>query len=86
MSSDSALLPVFMPAPVEGRPPEPVPFVMTEEDVARFLRLTSQDPYKTLHRYRQMGLLKGTQIGLQIRYQLPDVLEFLKLSQASNPR
>jgi hypothetical protein len=71
-----------------NEPPDPVPFVLTEHDMIRLLRLDDvkvKEPGKTLARYRKMGLLKGTRVGLKICYQLPDVLRFLNRSQEVNP-
>lgn len=77
---------IFMP-PTADRPAEPAPYVLTEEDMVRLLRLESvTDPYQTLYRYRSKGQLKGTQVGKHVRYTLPDVLEFLEIVKERNPR
>lgn len=69
--------------------PEPVPFVMTEDELIRFLRLNDtgiKEPSRTLERYRREGWLKATQVGTRLRYQLPDVLKFLETAKEENPR
>lgn len=58
----------------------PAPFLMTEDELVKFLRLDQvsiQHPADTIRRYRDSGRLKGVQISKQILYRLPDVLEFL---------
>ncbi|MBN1763689.1 MAG: helix-turn-helix domain-containing protein [Sedimentisphaerales bacterium] len=60
---------------------KPVAFLMTEDELVKFLRLDQvniQHPADTLRRYRDAGRLKGIQISKQILYRLPDVLEFLE--------
>jgi hypothetical protein len=76
---------VYFPAE-PMREPEPVPFVMTEQEVVRFLRMQIEDPYSSLRRYRNKGLLKATQIGRFTRYTLPDVMEFLDNLKEANPK
>jgi hypothetical protein len=66
--------------------PEAVPYVLTEEDVIRLLRLEGKDPARTLQRYRQAGWLKPTQLGTRLRYTLPDVLACLENIQEAIPR
>ena len=69
------------------RAAEPVPHVMTEADVVRFLRLEkAADPYQTLYGYRRRGWLKAVQVGKHVRYLLPDVLRFLEAAREGNPR
>lgn len=68
--------------------PEPVPYVLTEADLIRFTRLdetASERPGRTLARYRDMGLLRGVQVGPNIRYTLPEALEFLERLKELNP-
>lgn len=69
--------------------PDPVPFLMTESELIRFLRLDEtgvQNPSETLWRYRKQGSLKATRVGRCLRYRLPDVLAFLETAQELNPR
>lgn len=61
-------------------PPDPVPYVLTAADVVRLgrLDLTETDrPDLAVERYRNLGAIRGTQIGKTVRYLLPDVLRFL---------
>lgn len=79
---------IYLPA-TEARPAEPAPYVLTEADVARLLRLPEAGvtkPYRTLYRYREKGLLRATQLGPAVRYLLPDVLTFLAAARDENPR
>ena len=80
---------LYYPQTIRGESPEPVPFVLTDADLIRFLRIDEtgvEKPGRTLERYRREGWLKGTQIGICIRYQLPDVLNFLSTARDLNPR
>jgi hypothetical protein len=57
---------------------QPVPSLMTEAEVIRFLRLEDPpDPRKTLARYRDMGQLIAVKIGRWNRYRRQDVEDFL---------
>jgi hypothetical protein len=77
---------IYLPA-TKDRPIEPAPFLLTEDEVARLLRIDgASDTYETLRRYRKLGLLRGTQVGKHVRYQLPDVIEFLSKAREKNPR
>lgn len=80
---------VYFPRrPGSDATPEPVPYVLTEGDLIRFTRLdetTSERPGRTLARYRDMGLLRGVQVGPNIRYTLPEALEFLERLKELNP-
>jgi hypothetical protein len=77
---------VYFPA-TKDRPAEPAPYVLTEEDMVRLLRLeTAADPYQTLYRYRNKGQLRATQVGKHVRFLLPDVVKFLATAQEENPR
>lgn len=72
-----------------GETPAPVPFVLTDTDLIRFLRLDEagiEKPELTLRKYRSKGWLKGTQVGPRLRYRLPDVLAFLENAQEMNPK
>jgi hypothetical protein len=77
---------IYLP-PTKDRPAEPAPYVLTQDEVVRLLRLESTEkPYETLLRYRKLGLLKATQVGKHIRYQTPDVIDFLAKTREANPR
>jgi hypothetical protein len=76
---------VYMPTP-DGSV-QPAPYVMTDEEVARFLRLDGlKDPAQALKRYRLKGWLTPVQSGNNLRYLLPDVLAFFEKSKEENPR
>jgi hypothetical protein len=75
---------VYMPTE-DGRT-QPAPYVLTDEEVVRMIRLECKDTEQALKRYRQSGLLKPTQVGNRLRYLLPDVLRFLADAQEANPR
>ncbi len=54
-----------------GDPPEPCPELLTEVEAIRYLRLDTvgiDNPAATLKRYRDMGLLRGTQISKKVFY------------------
>jgi hypothetical protein len=78
-------LTVYLPPTPDGRPAELAPYVLTEAEVLRLFRMEVEDPYSALRRYRGKGL-KGTQLGKNVRYQLPDVLDFLERQRDANPR
>lgn len=57
-----------------------VPLVLTSQEVIHLLRLDVDGPKapdKTLEYYREKKLLRGMKIGQNLRYYLPDVLEFI---------
>lgn len=59
---------------------QPVPEVLTEEEVIKLLRLDDDGTKKSVHTlkyYRDKNLLKGTQIGKKIRYVKQEILNFL---------
>jgi hypothetical protein len=59
---------------------EPVPSLMTEAEVIRFLRLDAEDgsdPIQTLARYRNTGQLVAIKVGRRNRYRRQDVEDFL---------
>ena len=76
---DNMIGPVFMP---DGNGSfVPCPFVLTEQEAIRFLRLDVNGPKKpelTLRHYRHKNKLEGTQIGNRLRYTLKDLLKFLE--------
>jgi hypothetical protein len=87
MSATVVLNTIYFPRR-DGDPgaPEAVPYVLTEADVIRLLRIEGKEPGRTLQRYRQAGWLKPTQIGTRLRYLLPDVLACLENIQEGIPR
>ncbi len=59
----------------------PVPYVLSEQEVIRFLRLDTvgtDHPEYALQHYRQGGLLRGTQISKRVFYTLPELISFLE--------
>jgi DNA-binding transcriptional regulator PaaX len=82
------LIPHFPPA-ADGRPGAPVPWCMTQDDVARFLQIDQRGEraiYKVLERFRKEGWLTATQVGKEVRYLLPDVLACLANMREECPR
>jgi hypothetical protein len=67
-------------------PAEPVPYVLTDEDLIRLLQLDPEKGKQTLDYYRREGLLRATQVSRFNRYKLPEVLQFLDRLDAKNPR
>jgi len=62
-----------------GDPPTPAPFLMSRDEVIRFLRLHQSGtrfPAKAIQRYRRMGL-RTVRVGRCAWYRLDDVLRFL---------
>ena len=61
----------------DGRP---VPELMTEDELIRFLRLDVDgpaNPSQTLQYYRDKGFLRATRVGKRLRYQRKEALAFL---------
>ncbi len=59
---------------------QPVPSLMTEQEVIRFLRLDAEDNpdlVQTLARYRNAGQLVAIKVGRWNRYRRQDVEDFL---------
>jgi hypothetical protein len=58
----------------------PVPELLTEQEVLKFLRLDTNgpaNPHETLKYYRDEGLLRATRISKKYLYQKKEVLLFL---------
>ena len=76
--------PIYMP---DGKP---VPEVMLESELVRFLRLSElgvKNPTNTLKYYRDKGRLQPTRIGNRIAYTRTAALEFLQeLTQKNGKR
>ena len=68
----------------------PVPELLTEQEVIKFLRLDingPRHPNLTLQYYRDKGLLKATRVGKKLRYQKTELLRFLDLlTEATNKK
>lgn len=74
---------------IPGDPPMPAPELLTEAEAVRYLRLDCveiADPSATLRRYREMGLLKGTQVSKRVFYRRIELDRFLERATESNPR
>lgn len=64
-----------------GAEPDPVPYVLTDDDLIRLLQLDEtggERPEFTLAYYRKRGLLRATKIGRVNRYRLPEVIKFME--------
>ncbi|RKY08523.1 MAG: hypothetical protein DRP56_03980 [Planctomycetota bacterium] len=71
---------VYMP---DGKP---CPLLLTEKELAQFLRLDLIEvkfPSQSIRRYRDAGLLQAVQISKQILYPLWSVIEFIEKQQAA---
>ena len=85
MSEQNHVSVVFLP----GDPPTPCPEVLTEEEAIRYLRLDTvsiKHPADTLYRYRDQGLLRGTQISRRIFYRREELDRLLEKLTTENPR
>lgn len=72
-----------------GDPPKPCPELLTEEEAIRYLRLDTVnvgDPSATLRRYREMGILRATQVSKRLFYRRVELDRFLERATESNPR
>ena len=80
---------LLAPAILPGSPPQPCPELLTEEEAIRYLRLDTiriKNPAETLARYRDEGLLRGTQVSKRIFYRRTELDRFLERLTDSNPR
>jgi len=76
---------IFLP----GNPPQPCPELLTEEEAIRYLRLDTvkiDNPGETLKRYRDQGLLRGTQVSKRIFYRRVELDKFLERVTEENKR
>ena len=72
-----------------GNPPEPCPELLTAEEAVRYLRLDTvniANPGDTLARYREMGLLRATQVSKRLFYRRIELDRFLERLTDENPR
>jgi hypothetical protein len=72
-----------------GDPPTPCPTLLTEEEAIRYLRLDTiniENPSATLKRYRDMGLLRATQVSKRLFYLRTELDAFLQRLTDLNPR
>ena len=72
---------------VEMDPPRPCPELLTAEEAVRFLRLDDLTaPTEVLYQYRKKGLLRGTQVGRNIRYLRSELMRCLERLTDEKPR
>ena len=72
-----------------GHPPLPCPELLTEAEAIRYLRLDTvaiDHPSETLRRYREKGLLRGTQVSKRIFYRRVELDRLLERLTDENPR
>jgi hypothetical protein len=63
--------------------------LLTEAEAIAYLRLDTiqiDDPAATLRRYRERGLLRGTQVSKRVFYLRDELDRFLKKVTDENPR
>ena len=72
---------------VEVEPPVPCPELLTADEAVRFMRLDDlKTPGDVLSRLRKNGLLRGTQVGRNIRYLRSELMHCLELLTEEKPR
>ncbi|MBN1844274.1 MAG: helix-turn-helix domain-containing protein [Sedimentisphaerales bacterium] len=75
--------------PGKGSQGTPCPELLTEEEAIRYLRLDTiglENPSATLRRYREKGILRGTQVSRKIFYLRVELDRFLMRITETNPR
>ena len=68
---------------------QPCPELLTESEAVRYLRLDKvniKNPADTLRRYREIGLLCGTQLSKRIFYRRCELDKLLERLTENNPR
>lgn len=58
----------------------PCPYLLTESEAVRFLRIDQinvKNPGDSLRRYRDMGALRAVQISRSVFYPLPELKRFI---------
>ena len=77
-------------APVlPGNPAQPCPELLTEAEAIRYLRLDTiniGNPSDTLRRYREQGMLRGTQVSKRVMYRRVELERFLERLTEANTR
>ena len=72
---------------VEIEPPVPCPELLTADEAVRFMRLDDlKNPEDVLYGLRKDGLLRGTQMGRNIRYLRSELMHCLELLTEEKPR
>jgi len=82
-------IPQFSGPALPGDPPQPCPELLTEDEAVRYLRLDTihiSNPSATLRRYRERGLLRGTQISKRIFYRRAELDRFIERATEGNSR
>ena len=68
---------------------EPCPELLTEGEAIRYLRLDTvelRNPSATLRRYRDLGLLRATQVSKRLFYRRLELDRLLEKLTETNPR
>ncbi len=76
-------------AVLPGNPAQPCPELLTEAEAIRYLRLDTIDianPSNTLRRYREQGMLRGTQVSKRVMYRRVELERFLERLTEANIR
>jgi hypothetical protein len=71
------------------QPGDPSPDLLTEEEAIRYLRLDTiniKNPADTLRRYRDMQLLRGTQISKKVFYHRSELDQLITRLTNTNSR
>ena len=82
----------FLSIPILPEPngqSRPCPELLTEQEAISYLRLDTvgiENPQATLRRYRERGLLRGTQISKRIFYRRLELDRFIERVTEDNPR
>jgi hypothetical protein len=72
-----------------GEPTQPCPELLTEAEAIRYLRLDTieiRNPSDTLRRYREQGMLRGTQVSKRIMYRRIELDRLLERLTERDPR
>jgi len=84
---DAKMWPAMVVLP--GNPAQPCPELLTEDEAIRYLRLDTINigsPSETLRRYRERGMLRGTQVSKRVMYRRVELDRFLERLTEQNPR
>lgn len=72
-----------------ANPSQVCPELLTEAEAIRYLRLDTiniRNPGDSLRRYREMGVLRGTQVSKGVLYRRIELDAFLARRTEENPR
>ena len=87
MRVDEKMWPAAVVLP--GDPAQPCPELLTEAEAIRYLRLDTiniGNPSESLRRYRERGMLRGTQVSKRVMYRRVELDRFLGRLTDQNPR